>query len=65
MDDLTKETISEALGLPMELNESVETDLSKFFASIHSDMTNNNLRQAYFPVEVNYCLTQMVLHLDV
>ncbi len=48
-DDLTKEGIAEALGIKMIKDEPSANKLYTFFESIHSDITINNLRQAYFP----------------
>ena len=49
MDDLTKESVAEALGLPMVLDEESKETIENFFNIIHKEMTTNNLRQAYFP----------------
>lgn len=49
MDDLTKETIAKSLGLEMVLDEKSAENINSFFASIHRNMTSNNLKQAYFP----------------
>ncbi|MEX1376356.1 MAG: competence/damage-inducible protein A [Eubacteriales bacterium] len=49
MDDLTKESVAEALGLEMVLDEESKNTIENFFSIIHKDMTKNNLRQAYFP----------------
>lgn len=49
MDDLTKETIADALGLKMVLHpESLET-LRQWFQRFNRPMTPNNERQAWFP----------------
>jgi nicotinamide-nucleotide amidase len=50
MDDLTKETIAEALGLPMELHQESMDKLTGFFEKIGRAMTPNNEKQAWFPV---------------
>ena len=49
MDDLTKETIAEALGLPMELHQESLDKLNAFFSKIGRAMTPNNEKQAWFP----------------
>lgn len=48
-DDLTKQTISDLLGLELVLDEETDTNLKRFFARRKSKMTENNMRQAYFP----------------
>lgn len=48
-DDLTKEMVAEALGLPMVRHEEVVDGLRKYFESTGREMTPNNLRQADFP----------------
>lgn len=48
-DDLTKETIAEIFGMEMELVPSIEAKLKDFFKRRGTEMTENNLRQAYVP----------------
>lgn len=48
-DDLTKETIADALDLSMHESPQVKEDLIAFFESYQVEMTDNNLRQAQFP----------------
>lgn len=48
-DDLTKDTIAEALGLPMELHESSAALIRSYFTRTGKEMAESNLRQAYFP----------------
>ena len=48
-DDLTKEMVAEALGLPMERHEDIAEGIRRYFASTGREMTPNNLRQADFP----------------
>lgn len=49
MDDLTKETIAEALGLDMVLHQESMDKLKEFFAHFNRPMTPNNEKQAWFP----------------
>lgn len=49
-DDLTKETVAKALGLPMELNLSCKEKIEEYFAKTGREMPENNYRQAYFPM---------------
>ncbi len=51
MDDLTKETIAEELGLPMERHEESYQKLLSFFQTGGRTMTPNNEKQAWFPKE--------------
>lgn len=48
-DDLTKETIAEALNIPMELNLSCKNKIEEYFLKTRREMPENNYRQAYFP----------------
>ena len=49
-DDLTKETVAEYFGLPMELHQpSLDAITARMTATGHP-MTENNIKQAYFPV---------------
>ncbi len=45
-DDLTRESMAEALGEPLTLNTLLEQELRASFARMHRDMPPNNLRQA-------------------
>ncbi len=48
-DDLTKETISEALGLPLEMNEEALKKIQAYFQKTGRVMTENNKKQAMIP----------------
>lgn len=48
-DDLTKETIANALGLQMELNVDCKAKIEEYFTKTGRDMPENNYKQAYFP----------------
>lgn len=48
-DDLTKEMVAEVLGLPMEMDEGARQHVEGWMARFGRTMTENNLRQAYFP----------------
>lgn len=48
-DDLTKETIAEALDEDMVLNEEAMNLIIEYFTSRGYPMTDNNRKQAYFP----------------
>ena len=48
-DDLTKEMVAEALGLPMVRHDEVVEGIRRYFESTGHEMTPNNLRQADFP----------------
>lgn len=50
LDDLTKETVAAALDWPMQLDEHSRLQLEKYFRDSGREMTQNNLRQAVFPV---------------
>ncbi len=49
-DDLTKETVAEALGLPMVRDEAILRDIREYFASTGRDMPENNAKQADIPL---------------
>ena len=48
MDDLTKETLAEVLGLPLELHTGWQQQMERCLAAGHK-MTSNNLKQAMVP----------------
>lgn len=48
-DDLTKETVSEALGLELQLKDDIVSKIKDRFKRIGVTMTSNNLKQAYIP----------------
>lgn len=48
-DDLTRESIAELLGLPMELDENIKAHLEAFFAKRNRVMSSSNLKQAMVP----------------
>lgn len=48
-DDLTRDSIAELLGLPMELDERLKAQLEAFFAKRNRAMSSSNLRQAMVP----------------
>ena len=48
-DDLTKETVASALGLPMVRDEKILADIEGYFTSIGLPMPANNAKQADIP----------------
>lgn len=48
-DDLSKETIAEWFGLPLEMHEESAKAIRAFFERIGRPMTENNLKQAMMP----------------
>ncbi len=48
-DDITKTVVAEAFGRKMYFDESVRSDLVKFFEKVGRPMTENNLSQAMIP----------------
>lgn len=48
-DDLTKETVAEALGLPMVRHEEILRSIEEYFASLGIKMPPNNAKQADVP----------------
>lgn len=48
-DDITKTVMAEAFGRKMYFDESVRSDLVKFFEKVGRPMTENNLSQAMIP----------------
>lgn len=49
-DDLTKEMVAKVFGLEMELHQESLDKITGYFASMDREMTENNKKQAYFPV---------------
>lgn len=48
-DDITKEVLAEYLDIPMVFDQSSKQHIEEIFSSRNRIMTDNNLRQAYFP----------------
>jgi nicotinamide-nucleotide amidase len=48
-DDLTKETISNALNLKMELNDEAYNKIKNIFKKLNLPMSKSNIKQAYIP----------------
>ena len=50
-DDLTKQTLAAAFGLPLEFHQSSADRITDYFRRLHPDrpMTENNLQQAMLP----------------
>jgi nicotinamide-nucleotide amidase len=48
-DDLTKETVARALGLPMVRDEKILSEIEGYFTSIGLPMPGNNAKQADIP----------------
>jgi len=48
-DDFTKDVVSEALGLELVLDNSIEDDIRSYFNKTNKVMTPNNIKQAYIP----------------
>lgn len=49
MDDLTKETVADVLGLALQKDEAWENELKDIFARLRRTMTDNNYKQALIP----------------
>ena len=48
-DDITKEAFAEALNLKLNYSKEIENQLKNIFCNHESNMTDNNLSQAYIP----------------
>lgn len=48
-DDLTRETVAQALNLPLELHEESEKRIREYFHNTGKDYTENNRKQAMLP----------------
>lgn len=48
-DDLTKEVVSETLGLKLILNDNIKNNIANYFKKTNKTMTSNNIKQAYIP----------------
>lgn len=49
-DDLTKETVASALGLPMVRDDSILSEIEAYFSKTNRTMTENNKKQADVPL---------------
>lgn len=54
VDDLTKEVVSETLGLPLQLNLDLKKDIEDYFSKSNRTMPPNNIKQAYIPKESKF-----------
>jgi len=48
-DDITKTSVAEVFGLPLEMHEDTRAEIEKFFRERNRVMTENNLAQAMIP----------------
>lgn len=48
-DDITKTSVAEVFGLPLEMHEKTKEDIEAFFRERNRVMTENNLAQAMIP----------------
>ncbi|HCS75771.1 MAG TPA: competence/damage-inducible protein A [Clostridiales bacterium] len=51
MDDLSKETMAEFLGMELEIHEPSLNRIQSYFTTMGREMTDNNKKQALFPKE--------------
>lgn len=51
MDDLSKETVAEFLGLKLEVHQPSLNRIQEYFKALGRTMTDNNVKQAMFPKE--------------
>lgn len=58
-DDLTKEVISNSLGLELEMDGPMEQSIVKMFTNMNSPMTNNNRKQAIKPKGSEFILNDV------
>lgn len=49
LDDLTKETVAEVLGLELNYDEDILNRIQAFFKGMHREMPENNKKQALVP----------------
>ncbi|NUQ69355.1 MAG: competence/damage-inducible protein A [Chthonomonadales bacterium] len=49
-DDITRDALSEATGIPLALNEGIARELQEFLRARGAEILNSQLRQAYVPV---------------
>lgn len=49
LDDLTKETVAEVLGLELNYDENILNRIQAFFKGMHREMPENNKKQALVP----------------
>lgn len=53
-DDVSKEVISETLGLKLKLSEECKKSIEEYFRKNNREMTPNNIKQAYIPEGAKY-----------
>lgn len=57
-DDLTKEVISQTLGLELEMNWDMEQSIREMFAKMNRTMTDNNRKQAIKPKDSQFIINE-------
>ncbi len=58
-DDMTKEVVSETLGLELELDEDMECNIKRYFDKMNRTMSSNNTKQAYKPKGSEFLTNEM------
>lgn len=59
MDDITKEIVSETLGLEMELDNLMVNNIKKYFNESENPMPENNIKQAYKPKGSKFLINEV------
>jgi nicotinamide-nucleotide amidase len=58
-DDMTKEVVSETLGLELKLDKDMECNIKKYFDKMNGSMPSNNTKQAYKPKGSQFLTNEM------
>lgn len=59
MDDITKEIVSETLGLEIELDNLMVNNIKKYFDESEESMPENNIKQAYKPIGSKFLINEI------
>lgn len=59
MDDITKEIVSETLGLEIELDNLMLNNIKRYFDEPEEPMPENNIKQAYKPIGSKFLINQI------
>lgn len=57
-DDLTKEVISDALGLELKMDNTMENNIVEMFKNMSKPMSENNRKQAVKPIGSNFIINE-------
>ncbi|HHV38584.1 MAG TPA: competence/damage-inducible protein A [Tepidimicrobium sp.] len=58
-DDMTKEVVSDTLGLKLVLNPFIQNNIKEYFNRTNRPMPSNNIKQAYLPEDSKFLMNRV------